>query len=432
MIDTLPSSIARTIRSLPTRSLLVASALLAACGGSSSGPTFYKDVQPILTANCTGCHVAQGIAPFELTDYASAQAHGQLISAAVQAHTMPPWMPSSDTPAMVDMRVLTQAQINTLVSWVSTGMAEGNPADATVAPTPTAFAADATLQVPAPYTPDSSLGTDDYHCFVIDPQLTADTAITGLNIEPGDRRVVHHVIVYAVDPSHLSDLQQLEAGGDGNGYTCFGSSNVDAATTVGGWVPGTTATEFPEGTGVVLTAGSQIILQVHYNLLTVQNTTDQTTAQFKYARAETVTPAYVFPILNNSFSIPPGAVQTVSQQFDTGDIDIPDGVRMQMWGVLPHMHLHGTDISVTGQMLDGSNQLFVHIPKWNFSWQEFYFFQEPIVIEKGDKVTLSCTFDNTQANQPVINGMQEIPQTLTWGEDTLNEMCLNFFYGTLE
>ncbi len=54
------------------------------------------------------------------------------------------------------------------------------------------------------------------------------------------------------------------------------------------------------------------------------------------------------------------------------------------------------------------------------------------MIEKGDKVTLSCTFDNTQANQPVINGMQEIPQTLTWGEDTLNEMCLNFFYGTLE
>ncbi len=151
MINILPRPSIRSPRArLQAAPLLVAGALAAACGSSSSGPTFYKDVQPILTANCTGCHVAQGIAPFELTDYASAQAHGQLISAAVQAHTMPPWMPSSDTPAMVDMRVLTQAQIDTLVSWVSSGIAEGNPADAVAAPAPTAFAADATLQIPAP------------------------------------------------------------------------------------------------------------------------------------------------------------------------------------------------------------------------------------------------------------------------------------------
>ena len=418
--------------------LLVAPAILAAvsltaCGKSGpTGPTFYKDVQPILTANCTGCHIAQGIAPFELTSYSSAKLHGLLVSAAVQSHSMPPWMPSSDTPPLTDKRALTAAQIATLTSWASTGMSEGDPADATTGPAPVAFHADATLQVPAPYKPDSSLGTDDYHCFVIDPHLDRATAITALNVEPGDRRVVHHVIVYAVDPSHAAALAQAEATGHGNGYTCFGSSGVSGATTVGGWVPGTTSTIFPTGTGVVLAEGTQIVLQVHYNLLTISDTTDQTTAQFSYAAASSVSGAYVFPLVNGSINIPPGEVKSFSKTFDTADTQVPTGVKLKVWGMLPHMHLHGTDIQVSGTHADGTGFMMMHIPKWNFSWQEMYFFQDPIEVVRGDKINLDCSYDNTQANQPVINGMQTTPTTLTWGEDTLSEMCLNFFYATLD
>ena len=196
-------------------------------------------------------------------------------------------------------------------------------------------------------------------------------------------------------------------------------------------MPGTASTDFPDGTGVVLKAGTQIVLQVHYNLLTVQDTTDQTTAQFQYAAASAVTPAYVFPILNQDINVAPGEVKTITDTFDTNDVDVPAGVKLKVWGLLPHMHLHGTDISVTGQNVDGTNPVYVHIPKWNFSWQQMYFFADPMMIERGDKVTLSCSYDNTAANQPVINGQQVQPVTLTWGEDTLNEMCLSFIYGTL-
>lgn len=202
---------------------------------------------------------------------------------------------------------------------------------------------------------------------------------------------------------------------------------------VGGWVPGTLATTFPSGTGVVVPAGSLLVMQVHYNLLTVQHTTDQTTAQLEYAQSgTTVTPAYIFPVYNASFSIPPGAVQTVTQEWTANSSQLPAGVSVKVWGVLPHMHLHGTDIEMSGTKADGTSYVFVHIPKWQFNWQQLYFFENPITFEAGDSATLSCTFDNTQANQPVINGVQETPTTLVWGEDTLQEMCLNFFYATLE
>ena len=388
----------------------------------------------ILAANCTGCHVTGGIAPFELVSYASTKLHGSLINDAITTHVMPPWMPSDDTPAILGTRTLTDAQIKTVTTWISEGMEEGNPADSTVTGPPPGFAADATMQIASPYTPNSSLGTDDYHCFVIDPQLTVATAITALNIEPGDRRVVHHVIVYAVGPSDLAQLHSLEAGGSGNGYTCFGSSGINSATTVGGWIPGTTASYFPEGTGVILEPGSQIVLQVHYNLLTIQDTTDRITAQsLQYAAASSDAGGLRLPARSPRFFDSPGRGAERDRDLRYQRSRYPRWHQDEDLGRLAaYGDLHGTDIQVSGTHADGTGFEFVHIPKWNFSWQEMYFYEEPItVVERRQSLTLSCTFDNTQANQPVINGVQETPVTLTWGEDTLNEMCLSFIYGTL-
>lgn len=404
---------------------------LVQCGTGSEKPTYYKDVAPIINASCVGCHSTGGIGPFSLTSYEDVKAEAHLISAEVSARVMPPWKPASG-PAFVDDRRLSDAQIQTITSWIAQGMVEGDPADAPkVAPPQNQFRADATIQVPQPYTPNPAEGTDDYHCFAMDPKLTQDTAVTALKIEPGDKRVVHHVLVYAVQPADIPQLQQLEAAGDGNGYTCFGSSGVGNANLVGAWVPGTTATVFPAGTGIVLSAGTILVMQVHYNMLVVQNTTDQTTAQFQYAPSISVTPAYMIPLLNDTFSIPPGVTQTATEVFDTSKLNVPDGFEINVYGVAPHMHLHGTDINVQAEKISGENVNLIDIPQWQFAWQQMYFYQQPILFQKGDKFTLSCTYDNTAANQPIINGVQQPPKTLTWGEDTLDEMCLSFLYGTI-
>ena len=398
--------------------------------------TYYKDAKPIIDEKCIGCHVAGGIGPFDLTTYANVKTEGSLILPNVQAKVMPPWMPSDTSPQMQGDRSLSDDQISTLTTWIQQGMQEGNPADAPQEPTPTnPFKASATFQVPQPYTPSTSLGTDDYHCFVLDPQLTADTAVSAFNIVPGDRQIVHHVILYAVTPANQSDLTTLEAGGDGNGYTCFGGPGLTASM-VAGWVPGTLATTLPQGTGVTIKAGSKLVMQVHYNLLNAPNPamppSDQTSAQLEYVPASSVTEGKFVPLANKTFNIPVGQVQTVTFAVDSSTFALPSGTPFYIYGVTPHMHLHGTDIHVNVTHPDNSQDLLIDVPKWQFQWQELYFFQTYKTEHIGDTLNLSCTFDNTQAHQPYINGVQETAVPLAWGEDTLNEMCLSFVYLSLD
>ena len=400
--------------------------------GPTTSLTYYKDVKAIIDEKCVGCHVTGGIGPFDLTTYAGVHMEGALIAPAVQAQIMPPWMPSSDTPPLVGNRSLSAEQISTVVSWIQGGMPEGNPADAPVeTPPANTFTPTATLKVAQPYTPNPSLGTDDYHCFVLDPQLTADTAVTGFDIIPGDRRIVHHALVYAVAPADLSSLQTAEAGGDGNGYTCFGSSGVATAGLLAAWAPGASATLLTPGTGIVVKAGSMLVLQVHYNLLNAPNPmappSDQTTAQLQYGAVSSITQAEFYLVADTSFNIPVGAVQTVSYALDTGSLGTA-GKPFYVYGILPHMHLHGTDIQVSVTHPDNSTELLMHVPKWQFQWQAAYLYENYITLSYGDTVNLSCTFNNTAAAQPIIDGVQETPEPLTWGEDTLNEMCLSFLY----
>jgi hypothetical protein len=48
------------------------------------------------------------------------------------------------------------------------------------------------------------------------------------------------------------------------------------------------------------------------------------------------------------------------------------------------------------------------------------------MVQPGDSVRLECIYDNSAENQPVVGGVQQQPQDVTWGEDTLDEMCLMY------
>jgi hypothetical protein len=421
--------------------LLVPLVLSVACssggsgsgGTSSAGTTYWRNVKPILEARCEGCHSANGIGSFDLTTYAQAKAMAPAIAASVQAGSMPPWMPSDEGLALRHERRLTAQEIATIDAWISEGTREGDPATKPASGTGDieTLAPSAELSMQAPYTPNLATGSDDYRCFVLDPKLGFDTAVTAFDIRPGNTRIVHHVILFSVAPGKLGELATEEARDAAPGYTCFGDANVQA-TMVGAWVPGITATRFPAGTGVVLKANSRLVMQVHYNTLLEQNTTDQTTALLEYAPASDVKPAYIFPVLNNTFEVAPGEKKTVTATYDTDIIydRLPAGLDVTFHGLAPHMHLHGASISVKVLAGDQTTTL-IDIPKWDFHWQQFYFFDEAYKVPRGTTVELSCSFDNSPEAQPVINGQPTTPSTLRWGEGTLEEMCLNFFYATL-
>jgi hypothetical protein len=419
----------------------VAAAALGACGkGGGVVPdsepeagapvTYYKDVAPILAEHCQMCHVEGGIAPFVLGSYDDARQTASLMAAATSQHVMPPWMPASGCGDFRDARVLTDAQIATIGAWAQQGAPAGDPADAPPAPVanpgPNLGTPSATLDPGIAYHPNDAL-TDDYHCTLVDPALTTAQDLIGFNIHPGSTATVHHVILFAVTQDKVAAAQAKDAAEDGPGWTCFGASGVDGTPTIGGWVPGSGATAFPAPTGIHLDAGTQVVMQIHYNLLTTKHVTDQTTADLYYSPTPIplLSRAAIAPVANTKFVVPANTKQTV-----TADLTVPAG-SYDLWGVVPHMHLHGTEIKAEVRHADGTSDCIVDIPKWNFHWQQFYYYQQAKRVVGGDVVHLSCAFDNLQADEPVINGVQMPSGPLTWGEKTTDEMCLNYVYFTL-
>jgi Copper type II ascorbate-dependent monooxygenase, C-terminal domain len=390
--------------------------------------TYYRDVEPILAEHCGSCHSAGGIGPFVLGTYDEAKQVAPLMAAATAQHVMPPWMPAAGCGDFRDARVLTPEEIAVVNAWSAEGEPEGDPADQPPAPTatgPDLGTPSVTLDPGASYHPNDQL-TDDYHCTLIDPGLAQAQDLIGFNVHPGSPATVHHVLLFSVTKDKVAAVQAKDAAEAGAGWTCFGGTGVDATPVVGGWVPGSGATAFPAPTGIHLEAGTQIVMQIHYNLLVTKTVTDRTTADLFYSPTPIplLKRAVITPLANTTFVIPPGAKQTV-----TADLAVSGNY--DLWGVVPHMHLHGTDINVSIRHADMTSTCAVNIPAWNFHWQQFYYYQQATQVKSGDTIHLECTFDNTAAAQPVINGVQSPPATLRWGEKTTDEMCLNYLYFTL-
>jgi len=147
------------------------------------------------------------------------------------------------------------------------------------------------LAMPEAYTPSApyGTGTDDYRCFVLDPHLTRDAFITGLNILPGTPSVVHHVILFRLPPSAAAAAEDRDAAEPGEGWTCFGdtglrtqSESLDEAPWLGAWAPGGSEQVMADDVGVPMERGPKVIMQVHYNLLAGPKP-DVTTAQLRLA-----------------------------------------------------------------------------------------------------------------------------------------------------
>jgi hypothetical protein len=399
-------------------------ACLLSCGGGGgpSGPvTYYKDVLPLVTAHCGGCHTSGGFAPFSLTSYDEAHGYAALAAAATQSGEMPPWPPAAGCGDFASPRTLSAEEIAVFAAWARAGAPAGEQTGASapaVAPTDSLGPPSVTLDPGEAYRPDATT-TDDYHCYLADPGLTAGQDLIGFNVHPGTPESVHHVLVFAVPPESVAAAQAKDDAQPGAGWTCFASSGIgsgmDVPPTIGGWVPGSGSSAFPAGTGIHLAAGTMIVVQVHYNLLAGAGFSDRTTVDLHYAATPVAKRALVLPLSNDSFAIAPGTSQTV-----TADRAVPDG-SWEMWGVLPHMHLHGTEIELTVQRAGGGSTCAIDIPHWSFHWQGFYYYKQPILLAGGDVVHLACDFDNTTGTTP-----------LTWGEKTSDEMCLAFAYVTAQ
>ena len=390
---------------------------------------YHRDAKALLGRYCTDCHRDGGIAPFALTDYASAKAQASQIQAAVLTGNMPPWMPSDNGMPLQHTRNMRPEDKEMLLRWISQGAPEGDPQAAPRVVLPPADKvepprADLVADMGVTYNPNTKL-TDDYRCFIIDPKLTADRYLRASDVRPGNPRIVHHVIAYEILEADVAAIRAKDP--DGKGYTCFGAPGTSGPpTTLLGWAPGSPGSRMPEGTALRLHKGSLIVVQVHYNVLYGPGQSDRTVMSFELTDTPPARELYALPLARpKMLKIPagmPDAVQTIEVPLSalTSFFKLPSN-SLTVYAHTPHMHLLGRRITT---WLNG--QLVLDLPRWDYHWQQAYLFQEPYQAKGTDVLKLECRYDNTAANQPVINGQQQAPRDVTWGEGTLDEMCLNY------
>lgn len=431
---------------------------------ATAGPTFHRDVAPILQKVCQSCHVAGGVAPFPLVTYEHARAVAGSMVTATKSRRMPPWGAQTTaecTPPLPwkgDLR-LSDAEIATFEAWQAAGAPEGSPADApkVAAATPPAALDGALSLAPAPYALTST--RDKIMCFVLDPKLDKTRYLTATHFVPSNATIVHHALAFKV-PASAKLHGQDEPGFDPAApYECFGGPLVPNASLVGAWAPGAAAAQYPETSALPLDAGSRFILQVHYH--PHANATpepDATTFQYRLVD-ERPTWLAVTQLVGNfeqvpgaNTSLPPGTgllagpadpaegpkfliPAGVNGHVERMQVTIPVGLpELRIASLGAHMHLAGRDekITLTRASAPNAPECLLHEPSWNFDWQRGYQFDAPIeslpIARSGDVLDLRCTYDNTMENQKLGAALLEAsltqPQPIALGESTTDEMCL--------
>jgi mono/diheme cytochrome c family protein len=389
--------------------------------------TYAREVSRILESRCASCHRPGDIGPMSLLTYDDAVAYSPDIERVVKDGIMPPWKPSDSHGVFKGAFALKPEEKADLLSWVAAGTPFGNEADLPEKrEQPSGWLLgepDLVVRMPQPYTP--ARGKDVYRCFVLPTGLDADKFVSAIDIDPGNRRIVHHVIVY-LDSS--GEAEKLDARDEEPGYDCYGGpgfdiggSNIQSLLlngyTLGGWAPGARADRLPQGIGMKLGKAARIVLQVHY--YTGGRTGEDQTAVGLYFNQERVEKQlYYIPVVNTRLNIPAGnANYTVSAEFP-----VFPGLEMRVINAFPHMHMIGKRIELERQA-SGVRTRMMLIDQWDFNWQGAYTYVEPIRMPAFSQVNLRCTYDNS-ANNP--RNPNNPLKNVRWGEGTEDEMCLAF------
>jgi hypothetical protein len=324
------------------------------------------------------------------------------------------------------------------------------------------------LTMPAAYTPHAphGAGTDDYRCFVLDPELDQDAFITGIDVLPGNRDVVHHVILFRVPPESIGAATAQDSQEAGPGWTCFGGTGIDSgarldnAPWLGAWAPGGGEQVLADDVGIPLAAGSKVIMQVHYNLL-AGDAPDRTAARLRLAPGDADLAPLQTMLLPAPVELPcrPGhedgplcsrdaAVADNAERFgfaaqtanylhllcggvDPGPVQHCDRTITRpttIRAAAGHMHLLGRSIRIEVDPGTKHARSVLDVPVWDFDNQGARPVR-PVRLQPGDTVRVTCRHDQRLRDLlPAFKGQQE--RYVVWGEGTTDEMCLGLLMVT--
>ncbi len=376
----------------------------------SATVTYSNQVSRVLQKHCVECHREGEIAPFELAEYDEVSGWAGMIEEVVRQERMPPWFASKEHGHFKNDRRMSNEDKQLIYDWVEAGAPEGDPSEL---PEPQTWVTG--WQLPKepdfvapiceePFTVPAE-GVVEYQYFTIDPGFKEDKWVQAMEIQPGNRAVVHHVLMFSASPDNpRRDIGRKFRGGLG-GYD-------------GLYVPGYRLKPYPPGTAKRISAGTQLIFQVHYTPVGSEQQ-DQSRVGMVFADPEEVQyEVRTASAANTALRIPPHAE---NHRSEAGSPRLPESARLLSF--LPHLHLRGKSFFYELVYPGGKRKPLLDIPQYDFNWQLAYVLEEPIEVPAGARVHCVAHFDNSAANP--VN--PDPTKTVRWGDQTWEEMLIGYF-----
>ena len=369
--------------------------------------TFTKDIAPIIYKNCSSCHRQGEIAPMSLVDYKEIRPWAKAIREKVITREMPPWHPDPGFGHWSNDRRMSQKEIDTIVAWVDGGAKEGNPKDLPPMPKfPSGWQIgepDVIFQMPTEFTVPAE-GAIPYQYFRVPTNFKEDRYIHAMEARAGNLSVVHHVVIYVREPGY-KPAKKLDLG----------------EGLLGALSPGQTPFVAQPGTAKLIKAGSELIFQLHYTP-NGKEAKDRSYIGLIFAKEPVKQMIVTTAAFDTRFTIPPGAENheiKASYEFEQD---------ARIISFMPHMHLRGKDIIYKAVYPDGRTETLLYIPRYDFSWQVYYYPKQSLPMPKGTRIEVVAHFDNSTKNP--LN--PDPTKAVRFGEQTWDEMMNGFIDYTVE
>lgn len=308
--------------------------------------------------------------------------------------------------------------------WAAGGAAKGDPKDL---PAPPSYPAgwtigqpDAVVSLPGAFSIPAD-GQVPYQYFEVPTNFTEDRWIQAMEVRPGTRSVVHHVLVFCREPNPAPrELAirplPLESPAPGASPQPEASARPTVTPSRRGpllatTAPGMNATVFEPGTAMLVKAGSVLTFQIHYTT-NGEATSDKTSIGFVFARQPPAVEVRATAFTNGRFVIPAGAPDHAVESGVSFLYDVT------LYSIFPHTHVRGKAWDYRLTYPDGRTETLLSVPRYDFNWQTDYVFVTPLKVPKGSVLKAVARYDNSPANP----GNPDPKAEVRWGEQTWEEM----------
>lgn len=374
-------------------------------GRGGPPPTWTQDIAPIFQNRCQECHnPGDRFAPMSLMTFDDVRPYARAIRAKIHRKEMPPWAAAPSQREFLHNRSLPQEELDRILFWIEARAPRGPgeppaPPELTNEPweigTPDRVV-DMGQEVRIP-----AEGVLPQQFFQVPLKLEKETLLTAVDIRPGNPDVVREIVLYVQNPEDGTPVP--DAGRFGRGRLGF-------------YARGETWTEFAPGEGKLLKPGSQLVFRILYTPNGTA-TSDRSVAALKFREAgEDARQVVSRGIGETKFAIPQHVAEFpiyAVHEF-TGDAEI--------WRLRPEMHYRGKDFKFIAHYPDGRDELLLHVDRYNYDWQVYYYPKERIPIPAGTVIECIAMMNNSHEN-PDNPGPHE---TVIWGEQPTDEKMIGW------